>query len=194
MLQNTAYHPDLKPANLLVNSDCDLKICDFGFARSVASVGQNYRMTDYVATRWYRAPEVMLSASMYTKAIDMWSVRCILGELLSRLPLFPGKDYCHQLDLILDVLGIQSHDNVSAIHPLALKYMRTLRIQKRNTFSTLFPSASSDTIDFLAKTLMFSPTRRISAVEALNHPFLTAYVSPFFPSPSPLCPFLSWFY
>jgi mitogen-activated protein kinase 1/3/mitogen-activated protein kinase 6 len=87
-------HRDLKPRNLLVNSNCDLKICDFGLARAelpnmpikVAA------MTDYVATRWYRAPEVLLSVKRYSYAMDMWSIGCIFGELLTRRPLLPGKD------------------------------------------------------------------------------------------------------
>jgi mitogen-activated protein kinase 1/3 len=86
-------HQDLKPSNLLLNVNCDLKVCDFGLARSVASQDdKSGLMTEYVATRWYRAPELMLTFKDYTKAIDVWSVGCILAELLSRKPLFPGKD------------------------------------------------------------------------------------------------------
>ena len=86
-------HRDLKPSNLLLNANCDLKVCDFGLARSAASVEDNSGfMTEYVATRWYRAPEIMLTFKEYTKAIDVWSVGCILAEMLSGKPLFPGKD------------------------------------------------------------------------------------------------------
>lgn len=106
-------HRDLKPANLLLNANCDLKVCDYGLARSLKAgfekvkVGEGV-MTEYVATRWYRAPEIMLSFKMYTKAIDMWAIGCILAELISGRPLFPGRDYSHQLDLILDVIGMSS--------------------------------------------------------------------------------------
>ncbi|EGE09238.1 CMGC/MAPK protein kinase [Trichophyton equinum CBS 127.97] len=87
-------HRDLKPSNLLLNANCDLKVCDFGLARSAASTDDNSGfMTEYVATRWYRAPEIMLTFKEYTKAIDVWSVGCILAEMLSGKPLFPGKDY-----------------------------------------------------------------------------------------------------
>ncbi len=90
-------HRDLKPSNLLLNANCDLKVCDFGLARSAASTDDNSGfMTEYVATRWYRAPEIMLTFKEYTKAIDVWSVGCILAEMLNSKPLFPGKDcrYC----------------------------------------------------------------------------------------------------
>jgi mitogen-activated protein kinase 7 len=87
-------HRDLKPGNLLVNADCELKICDFGLARGVLPPPEQNGgfLTEYVATRWYRAPEVMLSFRSYSKAIDMWSVGCILAELLGGTPLFKGRD------------------------------------------------------------------------------------------------------
>ena len=93
-------HRDLKPSNLLLNSNCDLKIGDFGLARTTSETDF---MTEYVVTRWYRAPELLLNCSEYTAAIDIWSVGCILGEILTREPLFPGKDYVHQLRLITEV-------------------------------------------------------------------------------------------
>jgi mitogen-activated protein kinase 7 len=89
-------HRDLKPGNLLVNADCELKICDFGLARGLTDSQDSGFMTEYVATRWYRAPEIMLAFRNYTKAIDMWSVGCILAELLGGRPLFKGRD-CNPL-------------------------------------------------------------------------------------------------
>ena len=86
-------HRDLKPRNLLVNSNCDLKICDFGLARANINtlMTQSAVMTDYIATRWYRAPEVILSTKQYTASIDVWSVGCILAELIRRKPLLPAQ-------------------------------------------------------------------------------------------------------
>lgn len=92
----SVLHRDLKPGNLLVNADCELKICDFGLARGFDLDPQATNagfMTEYVATRWYRAPEIMLSFTNYTTAIDLWSVGCILAELLGGRPIFKGKEW-----------------------------------------------------------------------------------------------------
>ena len=102
-------HRDLKPSNLLLNANCDLKVCDFGLARSAASTEDNSGfMTEYVATRWYRAPEIMLTFKEYTKAIDVWSVGCILAEMLSGKPLFPGKDCRSSSEPTIDLLLLLS--------------------------------------------------------------------------------------
>ncbi|GKV08242.1 hypothetical protein SLEP1_g19904 [Rubroshorea leprosula] len=93
-------HRDIKPSNLLLNANCDLKICDFGLARPTA---ENEFMTEYVVTRWYRAPELLLNSSDYTAAIDVWSVGCVFMELINRKPLFPGRDHVHQMRLLTQV-------------------------------------------------------------------------------------------
>ena len=170
-------HRDLKPSNLLLNANCDLKVCDFGLARSVQTAEPSGTetgfMTEYVATRWYRAPEIMLTFKQYTKvrialintsfelkysqAIDIWSVGCILAEMLSGKPLFPGRDYHHQLTLILDMLGTPTLDEFYAITTRRSRdYIRALPFKKRRPFSQLFPEASPLAVDFLTKTLVIS--------------------------------------
>ncbi|KAG2111921.1 kinase-like domain-containing protein [Suillus discolor] len=177
-------HRDLKPSNLLLNANCDLKVCDFGLARSarpppnVANDSSTF-MTEYVATRWYRAPEVMLTFKEYTRAIDMWSVGCVLAEMLSGKPLFPGRDYHDQLSIILDVLGTPSIDDFYAISSQrSREYIRALPFRKSKPFSQLFPAANPLAIDFLEKCLTFSPRRRITVVEALQHPYFEPYHDP----------------
>ncbi|KAI9567593.1 kinase-like domain-containing protein [Boletus coccyginus] len=174
-------HRDLKPSNLLLNANCDLKLCDFGLARSarpppnVANDSSTF-MTEYVATRWYRAPEVMLTFKEYTRAIDMWSVGCVLAEMLSGKPMFPGRDYHDQLSLILDVLGTPSIDDFYAISsPRSREYIRALPFRKGKDFKTMFHGANELAIDFLEKCLTFNPKRRITAVEALQHPYFEPY-------------------
>lgn len=91
-------HRDIKPSNLLLNSDCHVKLCDFGLCRNIAeTAGPQPHLTDYVATRWYRAPEILLGSPRYTKGVDMWAVGCILGEMLSGRPTFPGTSTMNQV-------------------------------------------------------------------------------------------------
>lgn len=91
-------HRDIKPSNLLLNSDCHVKLCDFGLCRNIAeTAGPQPHLTDYVATRWYRAPEILLGSPRYTKGVDMWAVGCILGEMLSGKPTFPGTSTMNQV-------------------------------------------------------------------------------------------------
>ncbi|KAK9367517.1 kinase-like domain-containing protein [Lipomyces kononenkoae] len=171
-------HRDLKPSNLLLNANCDLKVCDFGLARSAASTDDNQGfMTEYVATRWYRAPEIMLTFKEYTRAIDMWSVGCILAEMLSGKPLFPGKDYHHQLTLILDVLGTPTMEDYYAVKSArAREYIRSLPFKKRVPLGSLFRAETNPlAIDLLEKMLTFNPSKRITVEDALEHAYLEPY-------------------
>jgi serine/threonine protein kinase len=165
-------HRDLKPSNILLNSDCELKICDFGLSRGIDFETENPMMsTPYVATRWYRAPELLLMWETATKAIDMWSVGCIFAELLNRKAFFPGKNYLHQLDLILDVLGTPNEDEIKGCEK-AKNYMKTLPPRPKKDLRILFPTASPQALDLLSKMLCFDPTKRITVEEALAHPYL----------------------
>ncbi|KAJ1933213.1 mitogen activated protein kinase [Linderina macrospora] len=171
-------HRDLKPSNILLNANCDLKICDFGLARGANDDPDNEGafMTEYVATRWYRAPEIMLTFKEYTKAIDIWSVGCIMAEMISRQPLFPGRDYHHQLKLILDVLGTPTSDDYLSIKSRrARDFIRGMSLKQKVNFSELFPTASPLAIDLMEKMLTFNPKKRITVEEALAHDYLAQY-------------------
>nr|AEQ28763.1 mitogen-activated protein kinase 1 [Prunus salicina] len=163
-------HRDLKPSNLLMNANCDLKIGDFGLARTTSETDF---MTEYVVTRWYRAPELLLNCSEYTAAIDIWSVGCILGEIMTRRPLFPGKDYVHQLRLITELLGSPDDSSLGFLRSdNARRYVRQLPQYPKQSFSAGFPNMSPGAVDLLEKMLVFDPNRRITVDEALCHPYL----------------------
>lgn len=175
-------HRDLKPANILVNEKCDLKICDFGLAR-LENDTQKERplfLTEYVATRWYRAPEIMLSLSQYTKAIDIWSIGCILAEMVLREPIFCGKDYRHQLLLIFEVLGTPSEEDMECIKlQRAKEYIKTkTQKQRKIPMAKIFRDTSAQAIDFIEKTLTFNPDKRLTIDGCLDHPFVYQFRDP----------------
>jgi len=167
-------HRDLKPNNLLVNKNCDLKICDFGLARGVDdSISQ--QLTEYVVTRWYRAPELLVENATYDQGIDIWSVGCILAECLGRKALLPGKDYLQQLRLIIETLGEPSASDLAIIeNPQAVEYIQALPKKAKVPFSALYPNANPQAIDLLEKMLVFNPNKRITAADALQHEYLRA--------------------
>ena len=170
-------HRDLKPSNLLLNSDCLLKVADFGLARSVDR--DNNVLTDYVATRWYRAPEILLGSQNYTAGVDMWSVGCILGELIGGKPMFPGSSTMNQLDRILELTGQPTDADLDAIHsPFAMTMLDTLPPVVRRSFDTLYPTASPEALDLLQQLLSFNPCKRLDAEQALEHPYVAAFHNP----------------
>lgn len=168
------FHRDLKPKNILANSDCKLKICDFGLARAAFSdAPSTIFWTDYVATRWYRAPELCGSFfSKYTPAIDIWSIGCIFAEMLTGKPLFPGKNVVHQLDLITDLLGTPPAESISRIrNEKARRYLSSMKKKKSVPLSQKIPNADPLALRLLERLLAFDPRDRLSAVEALADPY-----------------------
>mmetsp|Transcript_2050 Transcript_2050/g.2841 ORF Transcript_2050/g.2841 Transcript_2050/m.2841 type:complete len:356 (-) Transcript_2050:286-1353(-) len=185
-------HRDMKPSNMLLNSDCLVKVCDFGLARSIASLTSNSAsnpvLTDYVATRWYRAPEILLGSTKYTKGVDMWSVGCILGEVLGGKPTFPGTSTMNQLDRIIEVTGRPSQEDIESIRsPFAANMLESLPPSKPRFLSDMFPHASPDALDLLRRCLKFNPSKRITAEEALCHPYVAQFHNeveePVYPTP-----------
>ncbi|KAK6146133.1 hypothetical protein DH2020_020002 [Rehmannia glutinosa] len=168
------FHRDLKPKNILANADCKLKICDFGLARvAFNDTPTAIFWTDYVATRWYGAPELCGSFfSKYTPAIDIWSIGCIFAELLTGKPLFPGKNVVHQLDLMTDLLGTPPPETIARIrNEKARRYLSSMRKKKAIPLSLKFPNADPFALRLLERMLAFDPKDRPSAEEALADPY-----------------------
>ncbi|KAL6520530.1 hypothetical protein OROMI_032292 [Orobanche minor] len=171
---NWVLHRDLKTSNLLLNNCGELKICDFGLARQYGSPLKPY--THLVVTLWYRAPELLLGVKQYSTAIDMWSLGCIMAELLSKEPLFSGKTEFDQLDKIFKMLGTPNEKiwpGFSELPGVKVNFIK----HKYNLLRKKFPPSSftgspilSDAgFDLLNKLLTYDPEKRITAEEALNH-------------------------
>ncbi|KAK2710958.1 serine/threonine-protein kinase NLK-like [Artemia franciscana] len=166
-------HRDIKPGNLLVNSNCVLKICDFGLAR-VEEPDPNVAMTQEVVTQYYRAPEILMGAKHYTAAVDVWSVGCIFGELLGRRILFQAQTPIQQLELITDLLGTPNPEDMLTACDAARKHMARSP-HKMNSLTSLYSlsaQATHEAVHLLCQMLVFNPSRRISVTDALSHPYL----------------------
>ncbi|EGB11375.1 hypothetical protein AURANDRAFT_20863, partial [Aureococcus anophagefferens] len=176
-------HRDLKPSNLLLNSNCDLKVCDLGLARGVEPEQRPGDLTEYVVTRWYRAPEIMLACTEYAKAIDVWSTGCIFAELLERQAVFPGDDYIDQIRKIIAKLGKPGAADLDFVtSEKARRFILDLpetpgadpdRVTA--AFRSAFPGCPDDAaLDLLRLMLVFNPRKRASVEESLAHPFMAS--------------------
>lgn len=171
-------HRDLKPSNILINSECHVKLADFGLARTVSdsSDDTSIKLTDYVATRWYRAPEILLGSTKYSRAVDMWSVGCILGELIVGKPIFPGTSTLNQIERVLELLGKPKQEDMDAINSQHTQtILSSINVQKKKSFSSFFAGASDLALDLLRKLLTFNPNQRLTAEQALKHKYLEQF-------------------
>ncbi|KAJ1512269.1 hypothetical protein HMI54_015828, partial [Coelomomyces lativittatus] len=181
---NWIFHRDLKTSNLLMNNVGEIKVADFGLARYFSDPPPR-PLTQLVVTLWYRAPELLLGATEYTSAIDLWSVGCIFAEIVYREPLFPGQGELDQLDRIFKVLGRPPESLLS------LPQAKNLHFQRFPEFSLLptkFHVLTQLGRDLLEKLLCLDPNQRISAKEALLHPYFKEHPPPKDPSMFPTFP------
>jgi mitogen-activated protein kinase 1/3 len=174
--KNSIIHRDLKPNNILLSESCDLKICDFGFAREISNDSSDQDPnTIYVVTRNYRAPEVMLNQSRYGSEVDIWSIGCTLYELLDCKILFgKAKNYIDLLSKILKLLGTPSEEAIDFIqNENAINWIKKQKVYPTQSPSTQLKSKNVNALakDLLDKCLVFDPRKRITAREALMHPY-----------------------
>jgi mitogen-activated protein kinase 15 len=173
-------HRDLKPSNMLINSDCTMKLADFGLARSIAVRDDGPAIvSDYIATRWYRAPEILLSSQSYSKAVDIWSAGCIMAELLLEQVLFDGKSSLNQMELIIELLGRPTERDIKAMKISQLdKILPTLKTKKVKSFTQMFRHLPPEATDLLRGMLNYNPSKRLSVEEILKHPYFEKLHNP----------------
>jgi mitogen-activated protein kinase 15 len=174
----------MKPSNLLLNSECLLKVADFGLARLMDAPKEDGTktqvLTDYVATRWYRAPEILLGSNNYSKAVDMWSIGCILGELMGSKPMFPGSSTINQIDRIMSILGRPTVDDLDAIQSdFAGQMLDNIPVHSTtNGLDDMYSCADPEAMDLLRKLLTFNPDKRLTVQQALEHPYVGQFHNP----------------
>ena len=170
-------HRDIKPENLLITENNETKLCDFGFARLIS--GNSEKLTDYVATRWYRAPELLISQGEYGPEVDYWAIGCIMGELVDGNPLFPGENELDQIHCIQKVLGnlTEKQQDTFYSNPI-FQGKNLLNITKPETLERkYFGKFNKQAIMFLKGLLELDPKKRLNGVTVFQHPYFAKLVS-----------------
>lgn len=161
-------HRDIKPQNLLVNTHThQLKLCDFGSAKILVKGEPNI---SYICSRYYRAPELIFGATDYSTAIDVWSMGCVLAELLLGQPLFPGESGVDQLVEIIKVLGTPTREEIHSMNPNYTEF-KFPQIKAHPWTKVFHKRMPADAVDLVSRLLQYSPHLRCTALQACAHPF-----------------------
>jgi len=166
--RHRVLHRDLKPANLLIDRRGSLKLADFGLARAFGIPVRHY--THEVVTLWYRAPEILLGAKKYSTPVDIWSIGCIFAELVTRSPLFPGDSEIDQLYKMFRALGTPTEDMWPGVSELP-EFKPTFPRWPQVSLRIAVPTLDDLGLSLLTQMLLYEPSQRITARDALNHPY-----------------------
>ena len=170
-------HRDVKPENLLIDNKMNLKLCDFGFARKILN-NKNENLTDYVATRWYRSPELLITGGIYGPEVDYWAIGCIMGELADGKPIFPGENEIDQIHCIQKVLGNLPDDQIETFYSNP-RYAgkNLLNVEKPETlerrYMGILPKIA---ISFMKGLLELDPKKRLCGEKVFQHPYFAGLV------------------
>jgi len=175
-------HRDIKPSNILVDSSCAIKICDFGLCRSISTDGDESGglvLTDYIATRWYRSPEVLMGSRRYTEGIDLWSVGCIVGEMFRTRPLLPGASSMAQVERIFELTGNPTaHDVKSWQSQFATAMLENVQAKSRVRLDDLCHNLPRDAKHLMKSLFKLDPTKRGTATSTLEHDYVKDFHNP----------------
>lgn len=164
-------HCDLRPDKVLINSDTTIKLCDFGFARSVDS--NDFYNNDYLMSNWYKSPELLLGSNKYTKSSDMWSIGCIIAEVLTGKILFQSTSILNQLSKVMEITGKPNKYDIEEIHSeYMFPILDAIPAIRKKPLQLILQTLTTEEVEFINNFILFNPNKRISAEDALKHPYL----------------------